>query len=146
MKEPGCIMRLRDFLAPCAAGSLLASTGDAAPPLVVKFRREPSYRALAAFVDPGLDEFPGEKIAIEIESRLHTALMSGDLPIAATCSGASPMPREYRAIASDVSTAVYGDSGDIAAGWKTWRDSLRAIELARFYSDRKSVVEGKSVD
>lgn len=85
------------------------------------------------FAEPGLDEFPAEKIAMEIEERLHRAVLEGDLPLSEDCRGASPVPREHRAVAPGVAEAVFGSQGDIASGWTKWRESLGAIQSARFY-------------
>ena len=127
-------MRRRDFLT-CAGGALFAARyAHAHSPFPVKFRQEPAYLSLARFAEPGLDEFPGEKIAMQIEERLHTAARSGDLPIAAACQGRSPAASSYRAIADDVRAAVFEDGGSIAEGWKKWRASLGTIRGARFYS------------
>lgn len=60
-------------------------------------------------VEPGLDEFPGEKLAMELEAGLGSALRSGQLQISADCAGGSPMPSEYGNIAPSVATAVFGD-------------------------------------
>src|ERR1017187_9082546 len=87
-----------------------------------------------ALVEPGLDEFPGEKTAIEIEARLATALRTGDLPVETVCSGASPAPSHYRQVAPDVFTAVFDGRGDPVAGWKKWRASLGQVRRAVFYS------------
>ena len=65
------------------------------------------YAGALAFVEPGLDEFPGEKIAIEIETRLRETLLSGHLPVAAGCSGMSPAVREYRNIGPGVGSARF---------------------------------------
>ena len=130
-------MRRRDFLAVCAAAPMYSSPsspGFALSPFPVKFKQEPSYAAVMAFVEPGSDEFPGEKAAQQVEARLASTLETGDLPLAAGCSGASPAPSEYRRVASDVGVAVYDGHGDVAAGWKTWRASLGAVRRARFHS------------
>ncbi len=113
---------------------LFTSKGHAASPFPVKFRQQPAYDSLLAFVEPGRDEFPGEKIAIEIEARLHAAMADGQLPLAAGCMGVSPLPQEYRTIGPGVSAAVFGAANDVASGWKQWRESLGTIHGARFFS------------
>jgi hypothetical protein len=123
----------RDFLATLAAGGLFASRAHAHTPFPVKFRQQPPYAGALAFVEPGLDEFPGEKTAIEIETRLREALLSGHLPVANGCSGMSPAVREYRNIGKGVESAVF-EKGDVAAGCGKWRESLGSISTARFYS------------
>jgi len=131
-------MRRRDFFAACAAAPWLARRGHTASPIAapfpVKFKQEPPFAAVMALAEPGSDEFPGEKTAMEIEARLADALQTGVLPVAAGCSGASPAPAGYRQVARDASTAVFDGSGDPAAGWKKWRASLGAVRRAVFYS------------
>jgi tetratricopeptide (TPR) repeat protein len=127
-------MRRRDFFAACAAAPLFSSRGHASAPFPVKFRQEPPYASVMQLAEPGHDEFPGEKTAMEIESRLASALATGDPPLAAGCSGSSPAPSRYRPIAPDVAAAVFDFGGDPIAGWKQWRASLGAVRRAAFYS------------
>jgi tetratricopeptide (TPR) repeat protein len=101
----------------------------------VQLRQQPPWAAVLAYVEPGLDEFPGEKTAMEIEERLLAAVEGAELPLAGDCRGVSPAPREYRDIAPDVAAAVFDTNrSDIAAGWREWRRSLGTIRRARFYS------------
>ncbi|MGA2579671.1 MAG: FG-GAP-like repeat-containing protein [Bryobacteraceae bacterium] len=127
------MLKRREFLATLAAGGLFASRGHAHTPFPVKFRRQPPYASALAFVEPGLDEFPGEKVSIEIETRLREALLSGHLPVAAGCSGMSPAAREYRNIGPGVETALF-EKSEVAPGCGKWRESLGSISAARFYS------------
>ncbi len=127
-------MRRRDFVAACAAVPLFTSSGHASSPFPVKFRQEPPYASVLGFAEPGSDEFPGEKTAMEIEARLASALATGDPPLAAACGGSSPAPSRYRNIAPDVGVAVFEGGGDPVAGWKKWRASLGKIRRAVFYS------------
>jgi tetratricopeptide (TPR) repeat protein len=127
-------LKRREFLATLAATGLFASKGHASSPFPVKFRREAPYDSVLAFVEPGLDEFPGEKTAMEIEARLWAAVTDGRLPVAARCNGISPAPGAYREIAPGVAAAVFGASDDVTSGWKKWRESLGAIHAARFFS------------
>ncbi|MGA2113207.1 MAG: FG-GAP-like repeat-containing protein [Bryobacteraceae bacterium] len=126
-------MKRRDFLGVCAA-PLFVSRGHAASPFPVTFRQEPAYAPVLAFAEPGFDEFPAERAAMELEMRLATALSAGDLPFAAGCTGASPAPSAYRKIAPDVAVAVFDGSGAPPAGWQRWRASLGAVRRAAFYS------------
>jgi hypothetical protein len=126
-------MKRRDFLGVCAA-PLFVSRGHAAPPFPVKFRHQPPYASVLAFAEPGYDEFPAEKPAMELEMRLASGLSAGDLPFAAGCTGASPAPSAYRKIAADVAVAVFDGSGAPAAGWGKWRASLGTVRRAVFYS------------
>jgi len=54
------LLKRREFLAALAASGLFTSKGHAASPFPVKFRQQPAYDSVLAFVEPGLDEFPGE--------------------------------------------------------------------------------------
>lgn len=126
-------MRRREFLA-AAAVPLFLSRGHASAPFPVRYRQAPAYLAQTAFAEPGHDEFPGEKIAMEIEDRLLGALASGELPFAAACTGRSPAAAEHRPIAPDVDAAAFSEAGDPAQGWKQWRASLGTVRRARFYA------------
>ncbi len=127
-------MKRRDFLAACAAAPWLSRQGHAASPFPVKFKRQPPDAAAMAFAEPGTDEFPGEKTAMEIEARLASAVATGEPPLAAACTGASPAPAGYRDIAPDVAIAVFDGGGDPVSGWKRWRAALGTVRRARFYS------------
>lgn len=100
----------------------------------MKFRQPPPYAPALAFVEPGLDEFPGEKAALEIEARLREGVLSGQLALVSGCRGTSPAAREYRDVAPGVATAVFGNDTAVTSGWQTWRESLGSIDRARFYS------------
>ena len=126
-------MRRRDFLAAFAAAPLYSRPVHAASPFPVKFKRQPPYSGLVAFAEPGHDEFPAEKAALEAQTRLTSALETGDLPFAGKCTGASPAPAGYRDIAPDVAVAVFDGGGDPSSGWKKWRASLGTVRRARFY-------------
>ena len=133
-------MKRRDFLASVAAAGCFTSRGHAAAPFTVKFRQQPPWAAVAAFADPGTDEFPAEKIAMEIEAGLRSALRNGALPLAPSCGGTSPLPLEYRNTAPGVATAVFGNQPDVSTGWTRWRASLGDVRSARFYSLPGNVV------
>jgi tetratricopeptide (TPR) repeat protein len=98
----------------------------------VKFKQEPPYTSVLQFAEPGQDEFPGEKVAMEIEARLADALITGDPPLNPNCTGASPAPSRYRSVAPDVAVAIF-EGGDPIAGWKQWRASLGTVRRAAFY-------------
>ncbi len=127
-------MNRREFLAACAAAGVFASKGHAHSPFPVKFRQQPPWAPLVAFAEPGLDEFPAEKIALENEARLRESLKNGRPPFAPECAGISPAAIEYRDIAPGVAAAVFGAEKQVEAGWRKWRDSLGAVRFARFYS------------
>jgi len=119
----------REFLAAAAALPALAL-------LPVPARAEdavhaPPYLALEKFILPGNDEFPEEKTAMDIREALEQALRSGQLP---DCSGSSPCPKSYRAIAPDVDEALFDPTDSaVADGWRRWIQSLGTIRRARFY-------------
>ncbi len=100
-------MKRREFLTAFAASAVFASKGHASAPFPVKFRQQPPYVPLMELVPPGSDEFPGEKVAMEIESRLHSAMEQGAPPFAPSCGGVSPLPKEYRDIGPGVAKAVF---------------------------------------
>jgi len=127
-------MKRREFLAACAAAPWLSRCAHAASPFPVKFKRQSPDAAVMAFAEPGTDEFPGEKTAMEVETRLAAAIQTGELPLAAGCTGASPMPAEYRSVASDVALARFDGRPDPATGWTLWRASLGTVRRARFYA------------
>ena len=127
-------MRRREFFAACAAAPLFSTRGHASAPFPVKFKQEPPYASVMQFAEPGHDEFPGEKTAMEIEARLLSALNTGDPPLATGCRGSSPAPSRYRSIAPDVAAAVFEGGSDPIAGWKKWRASLGVVRRAAFYS------------
>jgi tetratricopeptide (TPR) repeat protein len=119
---------------------MYAEKGRAFAPFSVRFRRQPPYASALAYILPGLDEFPGEKAAMEIEACLQTALQSGRLPCAEGLRSGSPSVHEYRNIAPGVAAAVFDEAGDTASGWEKWRRSLGEIRTARFYSLPDDVV------
>ncbi len=92
------------------------------------------YLALQKFIAPGFDEFPQEKIAMEVRAALRLAMETGELPVAAGCTGFSPHPVRYEARAADLHVAVYNPADrDISAGWKAWRQSLGTIRRFEVY-------------
>ncbi len=123
-------MQRREFLAALAASGFLPSRGHAGAPLPKKFRHQPPYASLFKYVEPGLDEFPGEKTAIEVESRLADAVLKGSLPLAPDCTG--KLPSGHRAVAAGVDETVFA-AGDMAAGWEKWRRGLGTVDSARFF-------------
>ncbi|MBV9294019.1 MAG: VCBS repeat-containing protein [Acidobacteriaceae bacterium] len=120
----------REFLATASAiPALTCSLPEWA--LAEESQHTPPYLALKRFILPGNDEFPEEKTASLIRDSLHQALRSGELP---DCSGSSPCPKSYRAIAPDLEEGIFdSNSGSVAEGWKRWIQSLGAIRRAEFY-------------
>ena len=127
-------MNRREFITTAAGIPYIALNAHASPPFQVRFRQEPPWISLSSFVEPGADEFPGEKTAMAIEARLGQALASGALPVSSDCRGKSPAPESYRTIAPGVAAGVYSGGDDVASGWKQWRDLLGQVRSARFYS------------
>ena len=98
------------------------------------FAVQPPYAQALSMVEPGLDEFPAEKIALQVEARLRAAFQDGKLPCAPGCRAISPKPVEYRDVAPGVADGSFGNAGDAAAGWNEWRESLGNVRAARFYA------------
>ena len=92
-------MKRREFLAALAATGFVSPKAHASAPFPVTFRQRPAYDSVLAFVEPGLDEFPGEKTATKSKRRLAAAVKDGRLPVGASCRGISPAPVAYRDIA-----------------------------------------------
>jgi FimV-like protein len=63
-------MNRRDFLKAIAAAGLAPSNTNAATPFPVHYRRANPFDSVLRYVEPGSDEFRGEKEALELESRL----------------------------------------------------------------------------
>ena len=90
------------------------------------------YLALKPFIEPGHDEFAGEKRAAEITAALHTALALKQLPVAHGAKLASICPASYKNLATDLSEAVFTPA-DSADGWSQWIASLGVIRRAQFF-------------
>jgi tetratricopeptide (TPR) repeat protein len=122
----------REFLVAAAAVPALSAI-SAAPAFAEPERHEPPYLALKPFIEPGKDEFPEEKAAIEITQALQAALQSGELPLAKNATGFSPFQQSQRAVAVDVRQAVFaGSDSDIALGWRKWIADLGTVRRAHF--------------
>ncbi len=130
----------REFLTTFAAAAFFIQRIHASSPFPVRFRQQPQYGPASQLVEAGSDEFPGERLAMEIESGLQAGVQGGEVRFAENCGGFSPAASEYRAIAQGVSQAVYDGSRDVASGWKKWLGSLGEIRSARFYSLPDNVV------
>ena len=118
-------MRRREFFAACAAAPLFSTRGHASAPFPVKFKQEPPYASVMQFAEPGHDEFPGEKTAMEIEARLLSALDTGDLPFG------DRLPRLFARAVRGIGVLrptwpppFSRAESDPIAGWKKWRASL----------------------
>jgi len=114
-------VKRREFLLSTAALACLKSAPAFAeePPHL-----EPPYLKLKKFIEPGTDEFSGEKSAIELKAVLHAALRSGELADAAIG------PTSYKQLAPDVGEGVFAGS---PASWANWVESLGHIRRAEFF-------------
>ena len=66
-------MTRRDFIAAVTAAGLLSSRSKASTPFPVHYAKPNPYDAVLRYVEPGSDEFQGEKAAAELEARLARA-------------------------------------------------------------------------
>ena len=123
----------REFFAACAASAVFRSKLHANAPFPVKFRQQPAWAAVMGLIEPGSDEFAGEKLAFEIESGLAEAFRTGRIPVAPNCGGISPFPVRYDTFAPGVSKAVFGLDRNIVQGYRQWRESLGNVRYARFF-------------
>ncbi len=85
---------------------------------------EPLYLKLKQFIEPGNDEFAGEKAAIELKATLHAALQSKELAEAAIG------PTSYRQLAADLAEGVFEGP---PAEWRVWVESLGNVRRAEFF-------------
>src|SRR5579863_8937992 len=63
-------MTRREFIAAVGAAGLVESKASASKPFPVHYAKPNPYDAVLRYVDPGSDEFKGEKDAMELEARL----------------------------------------------------------------------------
>ncbi len=114
-------MKRREFLISAAALACLKQ------PVVYAEetrRQEPPYLKLEKFIEPGHDEFTGEKAAFELRAALHAALQSKQLANAAI--GAT----SYKQLAPDLLEAVFQGSPQ---DWHSWVESLGNVRRAEFF-------------
>ena len=111
----------RVFLGAAAAFSLYPRRTYAATPFPVQTRTAAPYAPLLKFAEPGSDQFPAERTAMEMETLLRDRLLAGQLRV-------QPGHVVYRQIAPDASVATFGAVGE------PWVAALGTIEEARFYS------------
>ena len=92
------------------------------------------YEALLRDIEPGHDDFPLEKEAFEIASRLKELPLARSLPLAPDFRGSSPLPVRHVPLVEGVSRAEFNPS-DAAfdAGLKKWLDSLGEIRAVHFF-------------
>ena len=127
----------RRLLESAAAGALTwifpkpAVTGA---PFPIRLRKGHPYESLFACIQPGHDEFAGEKKAAEITAHLDKLLELRKLPLAQNFRGASPLPANYKPVANDVARAEF-DAADMrfSEGLEKWIDALGRVRTARFF-------------
>ena len=129
------LTRRRFFESAAAAGLALDPAEKRfADPFPVRFRKSLPYESLFEFIEPGHDEFAGEKQASDITAHLDAIFETRALPLSNNFEGASPMPARYRAVAEGVALAEFDPADrDFEQGLKKWLDSLGQIRSARFF-------------
>ncbi len=118
--------RRRDFLAALAC---LAIPSQAAR-YPVHFRKPNPFDTALSHIEAGSDDFPFEKQAQEIESRLASMLTGKPLPLSSGFQGASLIPKYYVPITEGVKEAQFAD-GEFAIA--PWIKSLGPIRRANFF-------------
>jgi tetratricopeptide (TPR) repeat protein len=64
-------MTRREFIAAVSAAGLRPSSASGSTPFPVRYAKPAPYSAALKFIDPGSDEFAGEKAAMDLEARLE---------------------------------------------------------------------------
>lgn len=120
----------RRFMAALAA---LAACPSSHAKVEVRLKKSP-YEDLLRFIEPGHDEFPLEREAFEIASRLKRLTEVRALPLADKFRGISPQPKQYIDIAPGVRKAEFDAANtDFSGGLQRWLDSVGVIRSARFF-------------
>ena len=127
----------RQFLLGAALGGFtwrLPELAKAAP-FPVRTPRTYPYEHLFSFIEPGHDEFTGEKTAAEIAGALDKLMATRALPLDPAFRGVSPLPTQYRTVAPDVSAAEFDRAAakNFSDGLASWLDSLGTVRTARFF-------------
>jgi tetratricopeptide (TPR) repeat protein len=100
----------------------------------VRFRKPNPYEGLSRHIEPGHDEFPGEKQAAEIGAHLKRMVETGELPLAGDFQGSSPLPARYRTVAAGVFEAEFSSNeARGAGGFEKWLASLGQIRRIDFF-------------
>jgi len=104
----------------------------------VHFHKQPPYESLIPYIQPGNDEFSGEKEAAEISSHLSRLIETRTLPISSEFQGESPLPTQYHAITEGVYRAEFGSKAPVGAvdyqsAFLRWLDLFGRIRNARFF-------------
>src|SRR6185295_17617856 len=100
----------------------------------IRLRKVHPYESLFACIQPGHDEFAGEKEASEVTAHLEKLLAMRRLPLAPDFQGVSPLPARYLPVTADIARAKF-DAGDMhfSEGLQKWIDSLGTVRSARFF-------------
>ena len=115
-------MNRREFLIYTAALAAMQRNAAAAEP--EGSHPDPPYLKLKQFIEPGQDEFAGEKEAAALKATLQAALKSKELAHAAVG------PTSYKQLAADLAEGVFEGS---PAEWHAWVESLGRIRRAAFF-------------
>ncbi len=92
------------------------------------------YATLLRHIEPGHDEFPLEKQALDIAAHLARLPETGTLPLAPNFTGSSPVPARFRAITPAVATAEFSpDPAPFPSALRAWLTSLGTLRAARFF-------------
>lgn len=127
-------MNRRRFMGVLASAAWFRPATARAAPFPVKFRKQLPYESLYRFVEPGHDEFPGEKQAFEIAAQLRQLPGTGKLPLALNFQGISPLPARYGEVAPGVRRAEFNSADtQFERGLTAWLKSLGEIRAARFF-------------
>ncbi|MGH9665959.1 MAG: hypothetical protein ACRD9L_16155, partial [Bryobacteraceae bacterium] len=127
-------MNRRRFMGVLASAACFRPPAARSAPFPVKFRKQLPYESLYRLVEPGHDEFPGEKEAFEIAAILRHLPETGTLPLTADFAGISPLPVRYTQISADVRRAEYDRTDTrFQHGLTAWLQSLGEIRSARFF-------------
>src|SRR5579864_5052561 len=113
----------RRLLGNAFAGTLawMAPKPAAGTAFPVQLRKRHPYESLFASIQPGRDEFAGEKTAAEITAILEELPRTRTLPLTPDFRGISPFPASYRQAASDVSCAEFDRTDTrFAEGLQKW--------------------------
>ncbi|MEO7142238.1 MAG: VCBS repeat-containing protein, partial [Bryobacteraceae bacterium] len=127
-------MNRRRFLGALAGAAYFRPAMARSAPFPVKFRKQLPYEPLYRFIEPGHDEFSGEKEAFEIAAHLKRLPATGKLPLAPEFQGISPFPVRYTQVAEGVQQAEYNQADtQFETGLAAWLRSLGNIRAARFF-------------
>ena len=88
-------------------------------------------------VEPGRDEFPGEKDAAEISNLLSRLVESRTLPLTEDFEGHSPVPKQYRNISEGIHQGEFDPAPEPGSSYQSalreWLDLFGPIRDARFF-------------